>query len=243
MRLSDVAAISFDLDDTLWSFRASVEQAEKKLHSWLMQHAPKTERVLPEWEALGRLRQDYERSRPELSTDYRALRLGSIELALALAKEDVDLAAMAYEVFYLARQKVVFYEDVWPALTWLSGRFPLVAVTNGNADLQRTGGAEFFTTTLSAAALRIAKPDSAIFHAAAASVNVKPEEMLHVGDDFRLDVMGALDAGLKAVWLVRDDRPGVDRREINSNVRYLQVRDLSVVCRALGGPDAGLSFN
>ena len=33
------------------------------------------------------------------------------------------------------------------------------------------------------------------------------KDVLHVGDDAALDVVGALDAGMQAAWLVRDERP------------------------------------
>ncbi|GAB3627550.1 5-amino-6-(5-phospho-D-ribitylamino)uracil phosphatase YigB [Pandoraea terrae] len=144
MRLDKVSALSFDLDDTLWPFGPSVERAELALHAWLIANAPGTAGVLPTCQTLGRLRDDYERSRPDLVNNFRELRLGSIRRALEMGNEDVSLTQSAYEVFYSARQKVEFFEDVRPALEWLSVRFPLVAVTNGNADLQQTGGGRVF---------------------------------------------------------------------------------------------------
>ncbi|MFL9936009.1 HAD-IA family hydrolase [Paraburkholderia sp. RL18-103-BIB-C] len=236
MRIGKVSAISFDLDDTLWPFRPSVERAEATLHSWLIEHAPNTASVLPAWPTLSRLRDEYERSRPDLANDYRALRVGSIRLALELAKEDITLADSAYDVFYSARQKVEFYEDALPALAWLSGRFPLVAVTNGNADLRLTGGAEFFRETLSARALGTAKPEPEIFHAAARAANVHPTDLLHVGDDFHLDVLGALNAGLQAAWLVRQNHLETKFLQHCARSTHLTICDLSMLCRALGGP-------
>ncbi|WP_010094260.1 HAD family hydrolase [Burkholderia ubonensis] len=236
MRLGKVSAISFDLDDTLWPFGPAVERAEATLHAWLLEHAPNTARILPTRQTLSQLRNEYERSRPDLVNDYRALRIGSIRLALERAKEDVDLAEHAYRVFFSARQQVEFYEDVRPALAWLSARFPLVAVTNGNADLRLTGGSEFFRDTFSAGTLGAAKPEPEIFHAAANAVNVHPAELLHVGDDFHLDVLGALNAGLQAAWLVRLNHPEMERLEPDTRSPHLTIHDLSMLCRALGGP-------
>ncbi|AOY91955.1 HAD family hydrolase [Cupriavidus sp. USMAA2-4] len=233
MRFAGVAAISLDLDDTLWPFQPAVERAEATLHAWLVKHAPGTARILPARGMLGKLRNDYEHSRPDLAGNYRALRIGSIELALALAGEDMGLAEEAYGVFYSARQKVEFFEDVWPALTWLSARFPLVALTNGNADLRLTGGGAFFRETLSARAVGIAKPQAGIFHAAALAAGVPASELLHVGDDFHLDYLGALNAGLQAAWLVRDHPKETAPGEY---ARYVTIRDLTALCCALGGP-------
>ncbi|HDR9587237.1 TPA: HAD family hydrolase [Burkholderia stabilis] len=235
MRLAKVSALSFDLDDTLWPFGPSVERAEAALRAWLIEHASNTASVLPEQQALSDLREEYERLRPDLASDYRALRLGSIRLALARANEDVTLTERAYEVFYAARNRVEFYEDALPALAWLSARFPLIAVTNGNADLRLTGGGEFFRATLSAQAFGTAKPEPGIFHAAAKALDVQPAELLHVGDDYHLDIVGALNAGLQAAWVVRDTHPEVERG-VPAATPHLTLRDLSMLCRALGGP-------
>ncbi|RQS97521.1 HAD family hydrolase [Burkholderia seminalis] len=239
MRLAKVSALSFDLDDTLWPFGPSVVRAEAMLRAWLIEHAPNTASVLPTRQALSELREEYERLRPDLAGDFRAMRIGSIRLALARANEDVALTDAAYDVFYAARNRVEFYDDAWPALTWLSARFPLIAVTNGNADLRLTGGGEFFRTTLSARAFGFAKPEPEIFHAAADALDVRPAELLHVGDDFHLDVVGALNAGLQAAWVVRDPRPEGGHTPRQAATPHLMLRDLSMLCRALGGPDDG----
>ncbi|WP_233884836.1 HAD family hydrolase [Paraburkholderia flagellata] len=236
MRLSKVSAISFDLDDTLWSFGTAVERAEAALHSWLVENAPKTADALPTRLALAEIRDAYERSRPDLAGDFRALRVGSIARALELAKEDVSLTDLAYETFYAARQQVEFFEDVLPALQWLSARFPLVAVTNGNADLRLTGGSEFFQATVSASSVGIAKPQAEIFHVAARIVGVPPAGLLHVGDDLHLDVLGAVDAGLQAAWLVRPHVQSPVKLKQGEASRYFTISDLSALCRMLGGP-------
>lgn len=233
MRLGKISAISLDLDDTLWPFAPAVAHAESVLHGWLLHHAPKTADVLTSPQVLRDLRSAFERERPDLAHDMRALRAGSIRLLLARSGEDVDLADAAYEAFFAARQQVEFYEDAWPALQWLSERYPLVAVSNGNADLTQTGGHQFFRAALSAASFGSAKPAAAIFHAAAASVNVAPEAVLHVGDDPDLDVAGALAAGLQAAWIVRPDAPHDTRWRRDGPAPHLTVPNLLSLCRAL----------
>ncbi|AFQ51553.1 HAD family hydrolase [Burkholderia cepacia GG4] len=236
MHPSKVSAISFDLDDTLWPFWPSVERAEASLHAWLIEHAPNTASVLPTSQALSQLRDEYERARPDLVSDYRALRIGSIRLALERANEDVTLTDRAYDVFYTARNQVEFFDDALPTLAWLSARFPLIAVTNGNADLRLTGGGEYFRETLSARAFGFAKPEPEIFHAAAAALGVHAAELLHVGDDFHLDVVGALNAGLQAAWVVRHAGQEAEHAAHRAPSPHLTIRDLSTLCRVLGGP-------
>ncbi|SAI74628.1 Pyrimidine 5'-nucleotidase YjjG [Bordetella ansorpii] len=230
-RLKNVSAISLDLDDTLWPFAPIVAHAETRLHAWLLENAPRTAAIVATPQSLAQLRNDYEAANPALSGNYRALRLGSIQAALEAAQEDVALVQPAYDAFYAARQEVQFFEDAFPALQWLSARFPLVAVSNGNARLDMTGGHQFFTGAISAADAGIAKPEAAIFHAAADMVSARPEQMLHVGDNFELDVVGARNAGLQAAWLVRQDQGLPPRMEYSD---HMTVSCLLTLCAALG---------
>ena len=59
------------------------------------------------------------------------------------------LAEPAFEVFFDARQRVEFFDDALPALEFLSSRFPVVALSNGNADVQRVGIGRHFCAAFS----------------------------------------------------------------------------------------------
>ena len=63
--------------------------------------------------------------------------------------------------------------------------------------------AHHFTVSLAACQHGSAKPDASIFLAACARLGVAPREALYVGDDVLLDVRGAQQAGMRAVWLNR----------------------------------------
>jgi putative hydrolase of the HAD superfamily len=233
MHLASIAAISLDLDDTLWAFEPAVARAEQVLHDWLLQRAPKSARILSSPQVLRDLRVQFESMRPELAGDMRALRLGSIRLVLDMCKEDPRLAEPAYDAFFAARQQVDFFDDALPALQWLSERFPLVAVSNGNANLRLTGGHQFFKAALNPQSFGSAKPDSAIFHAAADAAGCAPGHMLHVGDDPDLDVAGAIAAGAQAAWVVRSGEASAAQWARSSPPPHLIVRDLRALCLAL----------
>ncbi|KAI3590737.1 hypothetical protein D9X30_4222 [Cupriavidus sp. U2] len=231
--LANLAAISLDLDDTLWPFTPAVIRAEQTLHDWLLAQAPRTSGLLTSPQVLGELRVRFQAQRPDLSHSLRELRLGSIRMLLELSDEDPQLAEAAYDVFFAARQRVDFFDDAFPALEWLSARFPLVAVSNGNASLQVTGGHHFFHAALNPETAGCAKPDAAIFHAAAELAGCRPERMLHVGDDADLDVVGAIAAGFQAAWVVRSDDAAAARWARSSPAPHVIVRDLYALCRAI----------
>ncbi|MEO7129606.1 MAG: HAD-IA family hydrolase [Rhodoferax sp.] len=201
--IQKVKAISLDLDDTLWPVWPTIERAEKALHGWLGEHAPKTAALFSSPPALREIRDSMVAQRPDLLHDLSTLRRESIRLALTRAGDAPDLAEPAFGVFFAARQQVDFYDDALAALAYLGCRYPLVALSNGNADVQRIGIGQHFRAALSTREFGVGKPDPRFFHAAASAAQVLPGEVLHVGDDATLDAQGALDAGLQAVWINR----------------------------------------
>ena len=232
--LARIAAISLDLDDTLWPIWPTIERAERVLHDWLLREAPRTAELLVSPGVLRELREATQRERSDLAHDLSALRRESIRLALTRSSEDPALADAAFDVFFAERQRVVLYNDAADALEWLSARYPLVAVSNGNADLKLTGVDRWFRAAFSAREFGSAKPDAPIFHAAAAAVGVEATQVLHVGDDPLLDVVGALDAGMQAAWVVR--MPEDERTPWSHGAQppQLIVPDLLALCRVLG---------
>jgi putative hydrolase of the HAD superfamily len=202
---SRIKAISLDLDDTLWPIWPTIERAEKVLHHWMVDHAPMAAALFSSPSALREIRDYMAANRPELKNDLSAVRRESIRLALYRAGEDPLMADQAFEVFFAERQRVTLYDDAEPALKLLSARFPLVSISNGNADIGRVGLGRYFRAAISAREFGVGKPDPRIFHAAAGAIDVAPECILHVGDDATLDGLGALNAGMQAAWLNRSD--------------------------------------
>jgi HAD superfamily hydrolase (TIGR01549 family) len=206
-------AITLDLDDTLWPMLPVLRGAEKALSDWLDVHAPATASSL-DGHTRASLRQSVIDDHPKRAHDVGFIRLELIRRALTAAGDPPELAQSAFHAFMEARQRVELYEDVRPILEAWSTRLPLVAVTNGNADLRQIGLAHYFVGVVSAHELGCAKPDARVFHAACDLAGVTPASCLHIGDDPRLDVEGALAAGLQAVWLLRPDL--ADRHVIDS---------------------------
>jgi FMN hydrolase / 5-amino-6-(5-phospho-D-ribitylamino)uracil phosphatase len=203
--IARIKAISIDLDDTLWPIWPTIEKAEKVLHNWLVEYAPMAAALFSTPSALRDIRNHMAASRPDLKNDLSAVRRESIRLALYRAGENPLLADQAFEVFFAERQRVTLFEDARPSLQFLAARFPLVSVSNGNADLERVGLGSYFRAAVSAREFGVGKPDPRIFHAAAGAVDLTPVDVLHVGDDATLDALGALNAGMQAAWINRSD--------------------------------------
>ncbi len=228
-------ALTFDLDDTLWPIWPTIEKAEQVLHEWLSEHAPATARRFDRT-GLRALRDQVTLDHPEWAHDFSAMRLESLRRALRLSGDDPAHAQPAFDVFFSARQEVVLYEDALTALERLSQRYPLLALTNGNSDLERIGLSTYFKGCVTARGLGVAKPDRRIFHHACEMLGCEPSQVLHIGDDYELDVAGAVQAGLQAVWLRRAP-PADDLQERADGYRVFN--DLTALADALLPESAG----
>ena len=197
--------LSFDLDDTLWPVGPVIAAAESALLSWLRERYPRTV-TGHDLESLRSLRVRVAERFPQHGHDLTFLRLRALQDLFGAAGHAESLADEAFEVFFNARNRVEFYDDVRPALVRLRSRYRLFALSNGNADLRRCGIADLFAGHMTARAAGAAKPDAQIFARLAELAGVEPAQVLHVGDDPLTDVMGATRAGMQAVWLNRDAR-------------------------------------
>ena len=205
-----VRAITLDLDDTIWPIAPVIVRAESALGAWLREHAPRTAERFP-LEAMRALRDEVAAEHPQLSHDFTRQRLIALERMLQAAGDNLALAQPAFDAFFAARCEVEHYGDSLAALDRLAARVPLAALSNGNADLDRIGLMHVFAFQLGAREHGAAKPAASIFHAACERLGCAPGDVLHVGDDIEMDVVGAHRAGMRTCWINRPDDTGTLR--------------------------------
>lgn len=197
-----IRAVTLDLDDTLWPVLPALEQADRAVDDYLRAHWPAVARAWP-IPAMRALRAQVAAAQPELAHDFTTQRRLTQQQAFAACGiHDAPLDAL-WEIYFAARNAVEPWPDSLPALHRLAAHWPLASLTNGNADLARTGVEAHFAHHVCARDVGAAKPDPRIFLAAVTRLGVMPGEVLHVGDDPELDVLGARHAGLRVAWINR----------------------------------------
>lgn len=225
-----IRAITLDLDDTLWPVWPTIERAEQALRQWLDTHAPGTAALARQGDTARRARQQTLTSFPDKTHDLGHMRREAIRQLLAWAGDPTHLAEPAFEVFLAERQCVTLFDDALPALTRLGARYPLVALSNGNADVHRVGLGAHFRAAINAAQIGIGKPDPRIFSAGAQAAGVGEHAVLHIGDDAHLDGAGALAAGMQMAWINRRDEPWPPAMD---GAPHAVTSDLLALCRML----------
>jgi putative hydrolase of the HAD superfamily len=111
--------------------------------------------------------------------------------------------------------QVAAVDGAGKALEQLHGHFRLFVATNAAESsarqvceaLERVNLAQFFERVFTMHELGSRKPDPAFFQTLSEQIGVLPQDCVMVGDDLQVDVLGALSAGWRTVWLNPESLP------------------------------------
>ncbi len=225
-RLPTIKAISFDLDDTLYDNQPILLRAEQAQLNFLQQQVPQAAATTtPFWAAK---RRQLFIEQPELCHHIglcrqQSIGRGLVELGLG-ATEAEDFSHQAFAVFYHWRNRIELSPQVLTILEQLANRYPLIALTNGNASIESVGLSSLFEFAIAAGDNGLKqKPHSDMFDAAVERLGIQSNELLHVGDSLTSDIQGALNAGCPAVWF----NPHHQTMTSKSALPHLDIQDLS----------------
>ena len=128
-----------------------------------------------------------------------------------LAEPLDDAEADAWFAGYLTHFEAAWrlFDDVLPALDLLAG-LPIAVFSNVSGEYTRrkinaVGLSDRFAVTWGLDDAGSAKPDARNFLSVCAAMQVNPTRVVHVGDRYETDALGACDAGLVSVWIDRTD--------------------------------------
>lgn len=206
MALSRQAAVLLDLDGTLVDHAGAADAAVRGWADALGVGGPG---VAERWARIQDLHYARYQRREVTFQDQRRHRVRDL-LGARLSDEQADELFSDYLWRYEAGWRA--FDDAVPTLRRIREHGLLaVVLTNGDAEQQErkvealalSGEIDHLVCS---SELPAAKPDPRAFRAALDRAGVTAGRAMMVGDDLDLDVRGALDAGLAAVLLDRDDR-------------------------------------
>jgi len=207
-----IRLITFDLDDTLWATAPVIMAAEQQLHDWLGQQAPEITGTYSV-QAMREQRLVWMERNPDLAHDLTLVRLKTLEVLMQEFGYPRHLAEQGVQVFRHARNRVKPWDDVLPVLEDLHKRYTLVSLTNGNAQIEHTPLRSVFHLSLSAEDVGAAKPHPAMFQEVAAWSGLSFHEMMHVGDDWKRDILPAFRLGMATAWVHRQGLKMQNRKQ------------------------------
>lgn len=127
--------------------------------------------------------------------------------------DNPELGEMLAGQFIIERKKHPFvYADTFAVLNELKSDFQLLLLTNGSPSLQQTKLemtpeiAEAFDHIIISGQFGRGKPDPSIFDYSLKKADVKPEEVIMIGDNLMTDILGANRSNIKNIWINHDNQ-------------------------------------
>lgn len=201
-QLQPIKAMTFDLDDTLYDNRPVIRKVEQQIQAWVHKHHPISATKDRRW--WHDLKRSLAQEDPWLPNDVTLWRFRQIERGLSILgyqpKQAQQAASDTIEQVLQLRSNFTVPEESHRVMANLASRLPLVAITNGNVDVEKIGLADYFSLVLKAGPDGYAKPHGQLFTKAQSYLSVPAENILHVGDHLISDVAGAKLSGYQACW-------------------------------------------
>ncbi len=204
-----ITTLFFDLDDTVWNPRPALIAADRAQWQSIKDQHPGIAANIDR-ELINTVRETVIHKTPSLIENVSDLRLSVMRELLrhqGLSDNQADQSAdAAFDCFMAKRNDVELFDDAHDALSMLSERYQLAAITNGNADVHKTSLGRYFSFALRADQVGVAKPDAGIFDLAIKQAETTADHCVHIGDSIENDVEGAINAGIRAIWFDPDGR-------------------------------------
>ncbi len=198
-----IKLITFDLDDTLWDNQPVLKTAEQKAYNKLCQLWPETEKHITK-KSLKEIWQDLKKKRQDLQHQLIQLRHLSLVKALEIAgcknKDAEMIAATVMDDFLAWRHELTLFPGVKEALSHLSKKYILGAITNGNTELEQLPIKPYMRFSIRAQDYNSSKPEPTLFLKALELTNTEANQCLHIGDCLKADIAGAQNLGMQTVW-------------------------------------------
>jgi len=213
--MSHIKLITLDLDNTLWDVDSIIIKAEADMVQWLADHIPES-LAHYQGDTLADIRTqvftEFHHKSHDLSFMRTQVLYEVIKRTGMQTNEARRHAQSAFDVFFAGRNRVEFFPGALDMLDALSNRYLIYALTNGNADIEHAGLADFVSGAYSSADVGFKKPHPDMFNAPLTELDLNPEQAIHIGDHLVDDIQGAGDVGMHSVWvnLTRHQRRPAD---------------------------------
>jgi YjjG family noncanonical pyrimidine nucleotidase len=204
MKHTIITDVFFDLDHTLWDFdknsELTFETIFNKTHP-AIETKVFIEKYVPINQECWKLYQYDKITHEELR--YNRLRYSFDAINYSISDEEIDTIANDY-IRFLPENNHLF-DGTFEVLEYLNQKYNLHIITNGFADVQfkkinNSNIGSYFQTVTNSEMAGVKKPNPIIFDYALDLAKAKKENSIMIGDSLDADVLGALDAGLDAIF-------------------------------------------
>ncbi|MFC5653378.1 HAD family hydrolase [Paenibacillus solisilvae] len=206
--MKGIKLVLFDVDDTLYDFERNWQlTVESVFQSHPLTSGYEQKRICSLFNRYSEMHWSKTVCGELTFQQYRRLRLQETleQFGETLLDEAFDSFTQAFIETSLSQMQADV--KVRAVLQRITEQYAVGIITNGANDtarekLARLGLSEFFplNTVIVSSDVGVGKPDPAIFDLTLKQIGYRAEETVFVGDSWSADIVGALNAGLHAIW-------------------------------------------
>jgi putative hydrolase of the HAD superfamily len=204
--------IFFDIDDTLITHSQSQKQAALLFWDEFADELAYSKQEFPAvWDAVMQKHFATFAAGQISFSEHRLRRMQEIFNTKNQAISDEEAEAHFLDYLRHYEESWALFDDVFPCLNALGGHsFGIISNGNGiqqRRKLERLGIRDRFSMIVISEEVGVWKPKQEIFLEACKKVATNPESCLYIGDNFTIDAQASQDAGMRGIWLNRNQLP------------------------------------
>jgi putative hydrolase of the HAD superfamily len=224
--------VFFDLDRTLWDFEKNTEETLREIYDrhFLRLYFTSFFDFHSQYKAINEKQWDLYRQ-GKITKDF--LRANRFYLTLKEAGvDDLQLAdRIGTDYIELTPGKTALYPHSHEILSLLKEKYKLYILTNGFREVQhaKVTGCKltpYFKEVITSEDAGFMKPDIRFFSYVLNKLKVMPENCIMIGDDLKVDIMGAQNAGIDSIYFNHDSHP-------HSEKPTFEIRSLDQIAAVL----------
>lgn len=204
MRIDTIKDVFFDLDHTLWDFD---KNSKITLENIFARNHPAVaidtfiENYIPINQACWKLYQYDKITHQQLRYDRLKLSFDAIGYEIS----DAEIEIISQEYIDLLTETNHLFDGAFEILDYLADKYKLHLITNGFAHVQEkklknANLKSYFSTVTNSEMAGVKKPNPIIFEYALDLAKANKQASIMIGDSLEADVLGALDAGIDAIY-------------------------------------------
>ena len=229
-----VKIVYFDLDNTLWDFHKNEYLTLQEIYDDHIKYIDKYYRPCEFINAFDeyneRLWEDYRQGKIKKEV-LRAIRFKNTLEAMGIYKDDIS-GQLDEEFVTRTSMKPYLVDNAKEILDYLYGKYKMGIITNGFKDgqhrkLDSSNIRKYFDYVFISDEVGAIKPSKEIFEYALTSSGFLNDEAVFIGDDYKVDIIGANNAGINGIWFNRLDET------INDKIDCIEIKNLLEIKKLL----------
>ena len=201
------SALFIDVDNTLLTFRPSSETALRK--TFLAQGMNYEPTYFEVFYWIGEVLWSQQKRELISVQEIHDLIFPRLLQAIGLEGDSEEMTRLFHQLLH---EEAVLEPEVTETLDYLSQRYRLYVASNGMMDMQRSrlkkaGILDYFADLFVSDDIGAEKPSPAFFEEALRRGDLRPEEVLFIGDSLSADMIGAERIGMDRCWYNPNERP------------------------------------